>query len=134
MKKETGLWIDHRQAIIVTLSEQGEDEIAHITSNMKKHVRYSGASHSETSPDHDDGTDDKRDRRFENHLDKYYDEVIAILHGADSILILGPGEAKGELRKRLEAHETSGGIVAVETADKMTEGQIATAVRRHFQR
>jgi hypothetical protein len=34
MKKEAGLWIDHRQAVIVTLVDQVE-EIKRITSNGK---------------------------------------------------------------------------------------------------
>ena len=48
--------------------------------------------------------EDVRDRQFGNHLNSYYDEVIAAIRGADSIQIFGPGEAKGELEKRLE-HE-----------------------------
>ena len=47
MKKEIGLWIDHREVIIVTLTNRGE-EIKHITSNNGKHIRYSGSSHSKT--------------------------------------------------------------------------------------
>ena len=83
-------------------------------------MRFSGASHSSTPTDHDDSSEDKRDRRFENHLDKFYDAVIALFREADSILILGPGEAKGELHKRLEGHKTYSGIVVVEAADKLT--------------
>ena len=40
MKKEVGLWIDHREAVLVVLSE-GNDEITHLTSNMEKHTRFS---------------------------------------------------------------------------------------------
>jgi hypothetical protein len=47
-------------------------------------------------------------------------------------LIFGPGEAKGELTKRLERIDLSGRIVSVETVDKMTERQIAAKVRRYF--
>jgi len=43
----------------------------------------------------------RRDRRFGEHLHQYYAEVVAAIHDANSILILGPGEAKGELEKRL---------------------------------
>ena len=132
MKKEIGLWIDHRQAVIVTLLAHGEDETTHIDSGMEKHVRFSGASHSSTSTDHDDSSEDKRDRRFEDHLDKYYDAVIALFNDADSILIIGPGEAKGELHKRLEGHKAHPGIVVVATADKLTDGQIVAEVKRHF--
>ena len=134
MKKEIGVWIDHRQAVIVTLLAHGEEEITHIASDMEKHVRFSGASQSGTPTDHNDSTEDKRDRRFEGHLDKYYDAVIALLYDADSILILGPGEAKGELHKRLEGHKAreGEGIVVVEATDKLTDGQIVAEVKRHF--
>jgi hypothetical protein len=134
MKRETGLWIDHRQAVIVTLLEKGE-ELTRISSGMGKHVRYSGASQSENgSGSHDDAAEDIRDRRFGNHLSEYYDSVISNLRTADSILIIGPGEAKSELQKRLEIDSLAGRIVAIETADKMTDGQIAAAVRQHYRR
>ena len=133
MKKEVGLWIDHREAVLVILSE-GEDEIKHIASHMEKHTRFSGASQAPTPDGHDNSTEDKRDRRFDDHLDKYYDAVIALLHDADSILIMGPGEAKGEFQKRLAAQHGSKPIAATETTDKLTDGQIAAAVRQHFGR
>ena len=56
MKKEIGVWIDHRQAVIVTLLAHGEEEITHIASDMEKHVRFSGASQSGTPTDHNDST------------------------------------------------------------------------------
>ena len=103
-----------------------------ITSNMEKHTRFSNASHAQTPTGYDNSTEDKRDRRFDDHLNRYYDEVIALLHDADSILIMGPGEAKGELQKRLVGQHGSKPIAATETTDKLTDGQIAAAVRRHF--
>ncbi|HEX2622508.1 MAG TPA: hypothetical protein VHL11_20250 [Phototrophicaceae bacterium] len=130
MKKEIGLWIDHREAVVVSLLDQSE-EIKRIISNMEKHVRYSGASESNGS--HDDAAEDKRDRRFDDHLNTYYDEVIVALQDADSILILGPGEAKGELQKRLDVHGRADHIVAIKASDKMTDPQIAAEVREYFQ-
>jgi len=126
MKKEIGLWIDHRKAIIVTVTEEGED-IKKITSNMEKHVRFSGGNGSE-----DGSSEDVRDRQFGNHLNSYYDEVIAVLRDADSIQIFGPGEAKGELEKRLEHAGLKEHILAIETVDKMTDRQIAAKVRERF--
>ena len=73
-----------------------------------------------------------RDRQFGNHLNSYYDEVIAVIRGADSIQILGPGEAKGELEKRLEHEGLKAHILAIETADKMTDRQISAKVREHY--
>ena len=132
MKREAGLWIDHRQAVIVTFLGQ-EVAIKRIVSNMEKHVRYSGSSHpKDETESHNDAAEDIRDRRFDDHLSTYYDEVIAGLRDADSILILGPGAAKVELQKRLENQEPGGRVVGIEAADKMTDGQIAAQIRLHF--
>ena len=78
-------------------------------------------------------SEDVRDRQFGNHLNSYYDAVIAVIRDGDSIQIFGPGEAKGELEKRLESKGLGGRIVGVETVDKMTDRQIAAKVRDHFQ-
>ncbi len=132
MKKEIGLWIDHREAVLVILTE-GTEEILHITSSGEKHLRYSGRSHSRTPEGLKEVTaEDQRDRKFANELNKYYDEVIAVVRDADTIQIFGPGEAKGELEKRIEHKGIKANMLVVETADKMTDGQIAAKVREHF--
>lgn len=132
MKKEIGLWIDHREATIVIVTEGGE-EIKHITSDSGKHLRYSGSSHSKTPEGSKEVTsEDRRDRKFTNNLNSFYDEVIAVVRSADSIQIFGPGEAKGELEKRLEHEGLKAHILAVETVDKMTDHQISAKVRERF--
>lgn len=124
MRTELGVWIDHKKAVIASIAGKNE-EIRQVTSNMEKRVRYSGAAR-------EDSAEDQRDRRFTSHLNKYYDEVIAYIRDADSILILGPGEAKVELEKRLGNEALRGRIVGVETVDKMTDRQIAARVRQRF--
>jgi stalled ribosome rescue protein Dom34 len=126
MKKEIGLWIDHREAIIVII-EDGEEEIKKIRSNMEKHVRFKSSIASEQS-----AGEDVRDRKFGNHLNSFYDEVIVTIRDADSIQIFGPGEAKGELEKRIEHEGLKAHILAIETVDKMTDRQISAKVREHF--
>ena len=125
MKKGIGLWIDHRKAVVVSISHEGE-KTTEITSNMEKHVRYAeGATMAGSS-------EDIRDRQFGNHLNSYYDEVIAVIRDANFIQIFGPGEAKGELEKRLESEGLKGRIVGIESVDKMTDRQIAAKVRQRF--
>jgi chaperonin GroEL (HSP60 family) len=126
VKKHIGLWIDHRKAVIVIVTDEGE-ELKKITSNMEKHVRFAGGTASE-----DGSTEDVRDRQFGNYLNSYYDEVIAVIRGADTLQIFGPGEAKGELEKRLEHKGLKPPRVAVETVDKMTDRQISAKVREHL--
>ena len=127
MKNRVGLWIDHRKAVIVMISETGE-EIKEITSDMEKHVRFTGGTASD-----DGSTEDVRDRQFGNHLNSFYDQVIAVIRQADSIQIFGPGEAKGELAKRLEREGLKACILSIDTVDKMTNRQVAAKVREHFQ-
>jgi len=52
---------------------------------------------------------------FGDTLLVFYNAVIACIHDAESILILGPGEAKGELEKRLVRNKLGGRIVGIET-------------------
>jgi hypothetical protein len=122
MKNKVGLWIDHRKAVIVFITDEGE-ETKQITSGMEKHVRFSGSAAEKGSGE------DVRDREFENHLNSFYDKVIASIRDADSIQIFGPGEAKVELESRLEHEGLKERIVEINTEDKMTDRQIAAKVR-----
>ncbi len=126
MKKQAGLWIDHRKAVIVVLSGDDE-EVKTIVSGMEKHVRFTGGDGSEEG-----SSEDVRDRQFGNHLNSYYDQVIAVVRNAESVLIFGPGEAKGELEKRLKNEGMKDHAVSVEAADKMTDRQIMAKVRENF--
>ena len=126
MKRTAGLWIDHRETVVVFIGDEGE-ETRRIESGMEKHVRFSGGSRSEEGK-----ADDQRDRQFTGHLNRYYDEVVSYIRDAESILIFGPGEARGELEKRLANKGLSGRIVGIETVDKLTERQIAAKVRQYF--
>jgi hypothetical protein len=132
MKKFVGLWIDHRKAVIAAVSDRGE-ETKVIESNVEKQPgRHAGVRSTTPYESQKVPADDSRQRVFTGHLRGYYDEVIAAIRDAESILIFGPGEAKGELKKRLESDKLGGRIVAVETADKMTDRQIAARVREYW--
>jgi stalled ribosome rescue protein Dom34 len=124
MKRKVGLWIDHKKVVIFSMSDEGA-EIKRISSEMEKHIRFSGGAQEDTE-------EDNRDKRFTGHLNNYYDKVISYIRGAESILIFGPGEAKSELKKRLENEKLHGNIVGMETTDKMTDNQIVAKVRQRF--
>ena len=134
MATQAGLWVDHRKAVIVTVSGE-TDTTKLVESNVEKHVRYSGGSGSGGSHGSREGTgEDTRERHFEGQLSKYYDEVIACVRDAEAILIFGPGEASGELQKRIEHAGFGSRIVGVERVDKMTDRQIAAKVRERLAR
>jgi hypothetical protein len=128
MRTKVGLWIDHRKALIVAVTDKGE-EIRLIISKVEKQPGRSGGIRS-TTPYESQlvPADDSRERRSTGLLNIYYNAVIACIRDAESILIFGPGEAKGELKKRLVRNKLGGRIVGIETIDRMTDRQI----RRKF--
>jgi stalled ribosome rescue protein Dom34 len=132
MKRKVGLWIDHRKAVIVFLAGE-EEEMKLVRSSVEKQVRRAADSRSggpfESQAVQSDG---RQQRALTKHLNTYYNEVISSIRDAESILIFGPGEAKGELKKHLEREGLGGRIVGVETVDEMTDGQIAAKIRQHF--
>ena len=134
MKTATGLWIDHRKAVIVTVTGRAEN-VQEILSHVEKQPgRIEGTRSTTPYEAQLVPADDSRQRDLTGHLDTYYDEVISHLRDAKVILIFGPGEAKGELVKRIERDKLSERIVRIETVDKMTVPQIAAEVRTYLKK
>jgi hypothetical protein len=132
MPTKVGLWIDHRKASVVARTDTGEEMRLVISAIEKQARRSPGSRHAGPYEPQQVPADDSRQRAFTGHLNIYYDAVIASIRDAESILIFGPGEAKGELKKRLERIGLGGRIISVETVDKMTDRQLAAKVRRRF--
>lgn len=132
MKKKAGLWIDRRKAVIVIISAAGE-EMMEIRSKVEKQPgRIDGVRSTTPYEAQMVKADNSREREFTGQLSGYYDEVMAPIREAESLLIFGPGEAKGELKKHLEHAKFRGKIIAPETVDKMTDPEIAAKVRDYF--
>ncbi len=121
MKASVAMWIDHTQAILVFV--RGEDaETRLIDSNVGQQQRPAGGS----VP-----ADDKQQRIFTEHLNHFYDKVISALRSAGAILIMGPGEAKGELKKRIERIDLNKHHIEIEPADRMTDPEIVAKAREY---
>ncbi len=121
MKRDVAVWIDHKEAVIAGVA--GETET---TSRLESKTEHGGGSRGES------GAEDQRDRRFANHLRTYYDAVISQTKDAGRILLLGPGEAKHELEKRMREEGLGEQIVGVETTDKLTDNQVSAKARERF--
>ena len=134
MKTRIGLWIDHRKAVVVALERGGRETTVVIRSKVDRQPGRSDGKQS-TTPYEPQlvSADDRRQKRFTGQLDIYYDAVIASVRKAEALLIFGPGEAKGEFRKRIKKAGVCGRIEETETFGQKTDRQIAAHVRRHFQ-
>ena len=133
MRTKVGLWIDHRKALIVAITDKGEEIRLIISKVDKQPGRFDGVRSTTHYESRLVPADDSRQRKLTGHLNIYYDAVIASIRNAESILIFGPGEAKGELKKHLKRAKLDGRIVGIETIDKMTDRQISAKVRQYFQ-
>jgi len=125
MNKKVGLWLDRNKAVIVSIANKTEARRI-ITSDMENYVLYSTVVPGDGSPE------EIRDRRFWNHLNEYYDKIVAHIRDADEILIFGPGVAKHELEQHLEMDGLAIHIVSMEEAEKMSDLQIGIKVQKRF--
>jgi hypothetical protein len=127
-----GIWIDHRKAVIVSERSESED-IETVSSNVEKHLGRTGDSPLKGAYEAlQVPADDKRQRALTQHLNGYYDAVIAKIAAAPVLFVFGPGEAKQELKRRLEHKNLGSRVAGIETADKLTDRQIAAKVREFF--
>jgi stalled ribosome rescue protein Dom34 len=132
MAMKTGLWIDHRLAVIVTITDEGANTKL-IKSNVEKHVRAADPTLKGPFKARQVPADDRHEREFTEHIKNYYNEIIKYICNSEAILIFGPGEAKNELKKQLEKNNLAGRVAGMETADRMTDHQIMAKVCTYFQ-
>lgn len=124
MSHEVGIWIDHAKAVIVTIAA-GQVSTKTLASDVGEHPHFSGSQ--------EGGGEKRYDERHGHALDRYYDEVITHLGETDALLLFGPGEAKLQLKERLgRSHGPSGRVIAVESADRLTDPQIVAKVKEHY--
>ena len=132
MKNRIGIWIDHRKAVVVAMTAHG-DTTALVVSKVEKHLQRAGDSpqrgkhEARLVP-----ADDRRQRALTQHLNVYYDAVIATLRDAETVAVFGPGEAKLELKKRMVRAKLGGLLRSVDTVDKLTDRQIVARVHKIY--
>jgi hypothetical protein len=132
MATKAGVWIDHKQAIVVLITDAGK-EIKKFKSHIEPSDRPAGNPRPKNKYTPNDFiAEDRRERKLVDDRKHVFEEVLACIRGADSVLILGPGEAKGEFGMYIKSHKLRGLNVELEIADKMTDRQLAAKVGEHF--
>ena len=133
MSTKTGIWIDHKKAVIISL-EDGNEKLLTIESKAGKRVRLSGGSRSKFPYGTQEfSADNRRDRKYRHNLKRYYAKICNCIKHSDSIYIMGPGEAKIEFKKYLEEFKSLYGLISkIDTAGKMSDAQLAAKIRKHF--
>lgn len=119
--RRIAVWIDQREAIVAVFSGDQLRKEEEIFSDLDQEAH------------HKDWTRSRVQAHKHEHLKHFYEEVVRHFGPADEILILGPGQAKHELRHHVEHHKgLKGKITAVENAAKMSEAELVTHAASFF--
>jgi hypothetical protein len=125
-----GVWVDHREAFILRPGAAGAEAVVVLESAAERQPRRAGDLESGPYEPLQQQADDVQQRKYTGELNRYYDRVITGIGAVEELLIFGPGEAPGELRRRLPEHKFDGVRIAVERADRMSQDQMLAHVRR----
>lgn len=131
MDRNVGLWIDHKQAYAIWCEDR---RIEVIPSHIEPPAHFSGGTQLGGKLTQKGDVELRHNDRFRLQLNKYYRQVMSALKDADSIFVMGPGQAKIEFEKATKKHKSMHSrILKVETADKMTKNQMIAYVREFYQ-
>ena len=115
------IWVDHLHATIIDFSVDDRHVLAvESESGQRKLHRISGVPGSGKAP---------IDRQF-------FDGIALAVGNAAEFLIVGSGSAKNELHRDLQTRHPAVAkcVVAVESADHPSEGELLAFARKYFKR
>lgn len=102
MKKQIGIWLDFKEAQVITL-HNGTVDTSTILSQIE-HKKVKGGSHSPSPWGPVQVANEQHLNEKRKHQEKsYYEAIINAIQTADEVLIFGPAEAKIGLEKAIKA-------------------------------
>ncbi len=118
---QIAIWVDHQEAFLAKFQNEQFTQEEEINSEVSPHTHGGGWSQ----------------HRIEAHrheqLKHFYDEIVEHLGAVDEILILGSGQAKHELRNRIEHHKgLRGKVIDLITTDKLSEEEFLQKAEEYF--
>jgi hypothetical protein len=131
--KKVGIWIDKREAKIVSL-EAGNERLDTIVSDVEDYHPSGGSGTRLKGGPQDVVQDSKYLEREKHQFAEYFKDVVSSISGADAIVIFGPAQTGEKLHhemveKHAQFHHKT---IPVEKADSMTDKQIMAWVRNYY--
>jgi stalled ribosome rescue protein Dom34 len=113
------IWIDHKEAHVMFLSEQASEAEIIKSKSTHPHLHHKGGEIGAGKVAMDS---------------KFLHSVIQAVKESKEVLILGPGSAKLELIKHAHHHDAdiADKIVGVETVDHPTDKEVLAFARKFF--
>ena len=116
--------MDERQAVIVSITTNMSAKITKVKSAIKDEIFAVNAVSGDSGAKRDPAAAHRNKIKIKEALDPYYDGIIDNIWNAREMFIFGTGEAKYELKNRLEKSDLARRIVVIEDTDKMDDYQI----------
>jgi hypothetical protein len=140
MKKQTGIWLDLRNAYLINLPEEmhsnDEVEVIHLSSEIEE-TSATGGTRSK-APWGPQGGDPQRTAQERRHHEEgdYFEVIINTINpDTEELVLFGPSEAKHGLNNAIgKKTHYQPKIMGVEGADQMTQHQMVAWVRTFFNR
>jgi stalled ribosome rescue protein Dom34 len=120
---QLGIWIDRKKAVIVSVTRD-HSVLTRLRSTLRPHGRYRGR---------DSGGERKYEARHEQGLAHYLDAVARHIERGDEVLILGPGETKRALARRISQIKSLSGVATrAAAADKISDTDLVSTIRKRY--
>ncbi len=133
MGTKTGIWIDTKKAVIVHISGNSQ-KITSLESNIESRERVEGESKQfgRFRDQYLNPEKGKQNRRL-HQAREFFKDLIPHINRSENVVIFGPAQMKFELEKIIKNdNKLSSKLVGVESADSMTDNQVAAWVRGYF--
>jgi hypothetical protein len=132
MTTQAGIWIDKEHAVLVKISEAAEEIVRFHLDGHEADSQGAGSGSQGTHRPYEYMPEGRIERKKFADRKRMYVSLEEALDGTDSLLLIGPGEAKSEFAKHIALRRIPLTQFNVEVSDKMTEPQFAARVREHF--
>ncbi|HSQ44404.1 MAG TPA: hypothetical protein VLM16_05380 [Ginsengibacter sp.] len=135
MKKQAGVWIDTKQAVIIFLKKNSED-IKIVDSTIEGRARDAGGKKLFSRFGIQfSNVQKKKATRKTHELQDYFKEVVNEIKDTEEVVLFGPAKMKTELEKYMLNESLQGPVIKrVEAADnKMTQNEKVAWVKKFYQ-
>lgn len=137
MKKQTGIWLDLRNAWVINLPATHDGEIVteHIASEIEENAAIQNTRMETSFGPHGGNNQRTVEERLHHEEKQYFLNILKHIHpSTEELIVFGPSEAKHGLKHLLENQHNGPKLLGVVSADHMTEHQIIAWVRDYFGR
>ncbi len=132
MKKQKGVWLDIRNAHIVTVSEK-DTQMKTLISGIEEFNPKGGSGTSTPYGAQDSISESSYLKRKKLQTRKFFEAILSEIKDAEAIVLMGPAKMRIALQQFLESNPMfKGELLGNVSADSMTDNQIKAAIKEYF--